>query len=70
MQPNIFSICGLRTGYGMGIEQFHVVMCQKNLCLYYTKKFFVSQASRLAVVPTQHPSLWVLAGAVSAGVRQ
>jgi len=35
---------------------------RKDLYLYYTKKFFVSEASRLAV--------WVLAGAVFAGVRQ
>jgi hypothetical protein len=72
MQPNRFSIHGLRTGYGMGIEQFHVVMSQKIFVslLHEEIFFFVSEASGLAVVPTQHPSLWVLAGAVSAGVRQ
>lgn len=43
---------------------------RKDSILYYTKKFFISEASRLAVVPTQHPTVWVLARPLSTGVKQ
>lgn len=40
MQPNRFTIRGLRTGYGMGIEHFHVVMSQKRLMSLLYQEIF------------------------------
>jgi hypothetical protein len=40
MQPNRFSKRGLRTGYGMDIEQFHVVLSQKRFVSLIHQEIF------------------------------